>query len=938
MRTTHPFAVLLACAILSLAALAGARGSEPPSAESPNVQLRAPVRGLAAIRALGPSLERIARLNRLTPQALRQALLQNRDLWVDPAGRLTYACRPPSPEQLRRRAGAAGPAAAPPFPESDTFKLHSRPASRKKVYLDFDGHFTTGTAWNVLAGADIDSAPWDLDNSPATWGPEEHQDIQRTWLLVADDFSQFDIDVTTEDPGLEALRKTSTGDQDYGIRVVISPTSAWFPDAGGVAFLTSFNWASDTPCFVFADRLANVYKYIADASSHEVGHTLGLNHDGRIGGLEYYGGHAGWGPIMGAPYDQLLTHWSKGEYAGANNREDDLAVCAQFGGVTVGDDHGSSTGTATLVSGTQPTVKGIISSADDVDYIRFDTGQGLVRLSATAGYLVPAPSLANVDLQLDLLRHDGTVVAGTNPGGQNALHSLVLTPGTYYLRVDGAGLGDPLALGYTDYGSIGAYQIELQLHQPAPRGLAARALSSSRVAVSWIDNAEGETGFELERKEGSGAFSRIATLSGNATTYQDSGLKGETVYRYRVRSLVAAGPSPYSNEAEVTTLDSPPEAPDGLTAAASLGRVDLSWLDHSSNEDGFVVERKVGSGQFTELAAVGAGITTYVDLDVQAVTTYTYRVFAFNNGGESPASLEATASTPGNPPARPTGLSATIVNSGRIDLSWTDTSTNETGFKIDRKTGGSGGFVMVAQVSSGVTTASDLGLSANVAYTYRVRASNPSGNSDPSEEVSVTIPTPPLAPSRLTARAVSDTRINLSWRDASTNEEGFEIERKSGGADWSLLQTVPAGTRSYQDGAAAASTAYSYRVRARNGGGTSAYSNEAKATSAKAPAGKLSVPASITFSTTRIGRSSSRSLIIKNLSRTDSLQVTLTDPSAPFSIRGAARTFFIAKGRSKSVSLSFKPTAAGRVTGQLSITSSDPAKRTATVSLAGAGR
>ncbi|WP_216905048.1 zinc-dependent metalloprotease, partial [Synechococcus sp. CCY 9618] len=71
----------------------------------------------------------------------------------------------------------------------------------------------------------------------------------------------------------------------------------------------------------------------AATASHEVGHTLGLTHDGA-GSTEYYAGHGGtgptsWGTILGAPYlgdDENLTQWSKGEYYGANNSQDDLAV------------------------------------------------------------------------------------------------------------------------------------------------------------------------------------------------------------------------------------------------------------------------------------------------------------------------------------------------------------------------------------------------------------------------------------------------------------------------------------------------------------------------------------------------------------------------------------------------------------------------------------
>src|SRR5262249_22697296 len=161
------------------------------------------------------------------------------------------------------------------------FTLHSRPSCTKKIYLDFKGFTTSGTAWNsaFTSGADIVSAPFDMDGDPTTFNATECAVIQNAWQRVAEDYSPFDVDVTTEDPGVEALRKPTTSDAAYGVRVVISPTSAWYPNAGGVAYVGSFNWSTDTPCFVFSSNLGpNDERYIAEAAAHEVGHTLGLSH------------------------------------------------------------------------------------------------------------------------------------------------------------------------------------------------------------------------------------------------------------------------------------------------------------------------------------------------------------------------------------------------------------------------------------------------------------------------------------------------------------------------------------------------------------------------------------------------------------------------------------------------------------------------------------
>ena len=106
--------------------------------------------------------------------------------------------------------------------------------------------------------------------------------------------------------------------------------------AGGVAYIGSLAWPTSTPCFVFPAQLGNgEAKYTAEAVSHEVGHTVGLNHDGVIGGTEYYGGHGDWAPLMGPGYYEANTQRRKGVYPNASNTQDDLAgLCSQGLGVS----------------------------------------------------------------------------------------------------------------------------------------------------------------------------------------------------------------------------------------------------------------------------------------------------------------------------------------------------------------------------------------------------------------------------------------------------------------------------------------------------------------------------------------------------------------------------------------------------------------------------
>ena len=369
----------------------------------------------------------------------------------------------------------------------------------------------------------------------------------------------------------------------------------------------------------------------------------------------------------------------------------------------------------------------------------------------------------------------------------------------------------------------------------APSNLTASAASASQINLAWRDNANNETGFKIERKTGSGGWNQIATVGANATAYQNTGLSASTTYYYRVRANNAAGDSSYSNEAGATTAGTRPAAPSNLTAsAASASQINLAWRDNANNETGFKIERKTGSGSWNQIATVGANTTAYQNTGLSASTTYYYRVRANNAAGDSSYSNEAGATTAGTRPAAPSNLTASAASASQINLAWRDNANNETGFKIERKTG-SGGWNQIATVGANATAYQNTGLSASTTYYYRVRANNAAGDSSYSNEAGATTAgTRPAAPSNLTASAASASQINLAWRDNANNETGFKIERKAGSGSWNQIATVSANATTYQNTGLSAGTTYYYRVRANNAAGDSSYSNEAGATTASA--------------------------------------------------------------------------------------------------------
>jgi hypothetical protein len=257
-----------------------------------------------------------------------------------------------------------------------------------------------------------------------------------------------------------------------------------------------------------------------------------------------------------------------------------------------------------------------------------------------------------------------------------------------------------------------------------------------------------------------------ATLSAALT-----GLQPATTYFYRVAAENARGTAAGDIQ-QFRTIQVPPAAPSDLTAAAvSISQIDLSWTDNSTNEDGFRIERCTGPEctVFTEIAAVPANTTSFQDAGLAAATTYRYRVRAYNETGTSPYSNVAMATTSRTIPAAPSGLSATAVTSTRIDLSWTDNSNTEDGFRVERCTGAECmNFAEIATVPANATSFQDPELAGGTTYAYRVRAYNESGNSGYSNLASATTPRGQLL-------VISTWRMEQNLDDSSGPNHGEAI-------------------------------------------------------------------------------------------------------------------------------------------------------------------
>lgn len=554
------------------------RPGDPADPGGARPLLAEPARGADAVSDLGDSIEVAAARNDLPVTDLRTLLRTDRTAWLDTRGQVYYMDSFETPR-------GAGTTARAPYPYAETFALHSNPGSSMKVFLDFDGHTVSDTAWNYNDGVGTGRQPaFDTDGVPSEFSSSEQDRVQSIWARVSEDFAPFDVDVTTEDPGAAGMSRSSAGDTSYGMRALITPSASAAEaicggSCGGVAYLGIFNSIDPEPYYqpawVFSHKLSNSDpKAVAEAVSHEVGHTLGLDHDGfgnERDGYGYYTGHGSWAPIMGAGYSKAITQWSIGEFGTGTNTEDDLSVMTDNGVALRSDEAGETRAEATVLA---TSGDGVITDRADQDYYSVDRAcTEPVTVTAT-----PAPTAPNLDIGLSVYAADGTLVDSANPAsgssgrdnasGLGASLTTTVPVGIYYIEVDGVGARNPATDGYSDYGSLGRYRLSAsacgdpdidpdpgEARPDAPGIGSARAGAAGgtvTATATWTAPTGGGpvTGYRVNalRMSSSGAvLSR--TVSGERPASGTSfamPLPRKGKYRFTVSALNAAGTSPVS--------------------------------------------------------------------------------------------------------------------------------------------------------------------------------------------------------------------------------------------------------------------------------------------------------------------------------------------------------------------------------------------------------
>jgi chitodextrinase len=285
-----------------------------------------------------------------------------------------------------------------------------------------------------------------------------------------------------------------------------------------------------------------------------------------------------------------------------------------------------------------------------------------------------------------------------------------------------------------------------------PNGLTANASSSTQVNLNWNASSDNiaVTGYTVYRDGVS-----LATVSSSTLAYSDTTVSSATTYQYSVDAFDAAGNhSAPNSQASVTTSDTPPTVPTGLSAnVVSPTQVDLGWNASTDNVGvaGYTVYR-----DGTSIATLSGSTLTYSDTSVLPGITYSYTVDAFDGGGNhSAASDPAVVTTPDTlPPSVPAGLTANASNPTQVDLGWSASTDNVavSGYTIYRD------GTSIATVSGSTLAYSDTTASPVTTYQYSVDAFDGAGNHSAASDP-VTATTPDVA-SSLTFVPVADSYVN----------------------------------------------------------------------------------------------------------------------------------------------------------------------------------
>jgi hypothetical protein len=260
--------------------------------------------------------------------------------------------------------------------------------------------------------------------------------------------------------------------------------------------------------------------------------------------------------------------------------------------------------------------------------------------------------------------------------------------------------------------------------------------------------------------------------------------------------------------------------------------IDVTWHDNSTAEEGYEIQRAaVEAGPYSIVASLPVNAIKHRDSLLNTNTTYWYRVRAKKDGGFGDFTDIASATPVYAAPNAPSATNA-IPGYGTTRISWTDNSSNEDGFRVERSLDGGSTWRTNQELSKNATGSHDYYAVSEQLTCYRVIAHNSQGDS-PASDTDCT--TPPAAPTALTGTGVDQQTIALTWRDNSAVEDGYALSRYGRDGAPTIVIDLPANSTAYRDNGVSSNTTYWYSVSATKDGGISRPSNIVTVAAASMP-------------------------------------------------------------------------------------------------------
>ena len=530
-----------------------------------------------------------------------------------------------------------------PLPLTNLPLLSSRPGAPVSVILKMDGYIDSDPGWVAFRNrgtGPIVTPAFDLDGDPLTFNAEELRQIEEIWYRVAEDFSPFNINVTTIAP-------PTLNDFEH-VMVIIGGDNDWAPAAGGWGQLDGFSTGRANTNYVFSKLFFTPHQ-ISSAASHESGHTFGLLHQSTydangVKTAEYNPGDAALAPIMGVGYYTMRDTWWNGTSStSATSIQDDLAYLTRSANRTVQyrtDDYGNTIATAFRIPTSGPTlsVNGVLEQNGDVDMFEFETNTGTISFSVDGLNLrtryndLALTFGTNLDLVLSLYNSSGVLLTQISPTTSlSATFSVAVGVGRHYVAVSGTG----------EYGAIGQYTLTGTVIPLPSTPTMIGPVGTLTQAVPFFEWTIGANADHYELQVDNLTLNRIGYYTQDVigTSHMAIYQFQEGNYRARVRTIAVDGTfSAWSNFVDFAIDIPSPAKPRVIRPVGDIADSfpTFEWTADANSSNYNIWVNSVTTQQRVIYRTAYAG-TTYVHFDPLPDGVYRVWVKAFNAVGESSA-------------------------------------------------------------------------------------------------------------------------------------------------------------------------------------------------------------------------------------------------------------------------------------------------------------